>query len=158
MLSKLHQAVTNGDFERVREHLAAHPEDVNARDKEGLTSLMHAALSPKADIALMRLLTDAGADLRYEVCEHYCLNGNVMMFALRAGDPQKVEFLLSCGAEIHYVRKEGYNALIDAVHTRNPRLIELLRLLIDKGVELNGTTSYNETALRGSRKLGASMQ
>ncbi len=72
--------------------------------------------------------------------------------ALAEGDPQKVTALMAAGVDIRYRYSGGYDALIDAVHgrdiSRDPRLLELLELLIDSGVELSGITAYRESALR----------
>jgi len=81
-----------------------------------------------------------------------------LLAALREGDPQKVATLIDAGADVLYRRKHGYRALVDAVHgrdlTRDPRLLDLLRILIIRGVDLDAETSYAETALRVLSHLG----
>ena len=66
--------------------------------------------------------------------------------------------LIAAGADIHYVREHGYNALVDAVHgrdiARDARLLGLLRLLIARGVDLNGITTYHESGLRVLSHVG----
>lgn len=78
--------------------------------------------------------------------------------ALAKGDPQHVRALIDAGANIHYKREHGYDALIDAVHgrdvARDERLLEMLALLIEQGVDLSGETPYNESALRVLSGLG----
>jgi ankyrin repeat protein len=78
--------------------------------------------------------------------------------ALGRGDPLEVRALIARGADIHYVREHGYNALVDAVHGRDvyrdARLLDLLRLLIASGVDLNAVTSYKESGLRVLSHLG----
>src|SRR5262245_11970545 len=78
--------------------------------------------------------------------------------ALSKGDPQRVRALLEAGANIHYVREHGYNALLDALHgrdiARDGRLLELLKLLIERGVALSDVTSYRESALRVLSRVG----
>lgn len=78
--------------------------------------------------------------------------------ALREGDPRTVRELIASGADIHYRRDGGYDALIDAVHGRDvacdSRLRELLTLLIGHGVDLNGRSSYGETAVRHLSMIG----
>lgn len=78
--------------------------------------------------------------------------------ALGEGDPAKVAALIEAGADIHYRREEGYDALVDAVHSRDvardPRLLELLALLVAHGVELSGVTEYAESGLRVLSRLG----
>jgi ankyrin repeat protein len=72
--------------------------------------------------------------------------------ALSKGDPQKVLKLIEAGADVHYSREHGYNALIDSLHGRD--VLDLLRLLIDHGVNLSATTSYSESGLRVLSRIG----
>ena len=78
--------------------------------------------------------------------------------ALSEGDPQRVRDHIGAGADIHYKREEGYDALVDAVHGRDvqgdPRLLELLALLVESRVDLSGVTSYGESGLRVLSRLG----
>jgi ankyrin repeat protein len=71
--------------------------------------------------------------------------------ALGEGDPEKVAKLLSEGAALGYVREGGYDALLDVVYgrdlSRDPRLLDLLRLLIARGASLNGVSVHRESAL-----------
>lgn len=77
---------------------------------------------------------------------------------IQSGDPTKVAALIDAGADIKYRDSNGYDALIDAVHgrdvRRDPRLIELLDLLVKHGVELSGVSTYNESGLRVLSRLG----
>lgn len=78
--------------------------------------------------------------------------------ALGEGDPQKVAALIEAGADIRYKRDDGYDALVDAVHgrdvARDPRLLELLALLVAQGVDLSGVTTYAESGLRVLSHIG----
>lgn len=77
--------------------------------------------------------------------------------ALRGGDPQKVRALIEAGADIHYKTEHGYDALLDASFgrdSRDPRLLELLALLVSHGVDLSGVSRYGESALRVLSRLG----
>jgi ankyrin repeat protein len=77
--------------------------------------------------------------------------------ALRRGDLAELSALVEAGADIRYTREGGYDALIDSVHgelTREPRLLDLLRSLISLGVELDGVTDYQESALRVLSRIG----
>ncbi len=71
--------------------------------------------------------------------------------ALSEGDPRKVQALIEAGADIRYQRGHGYDALLDAVHgrdvSRDPRLLELLALLVAQGVDLSGVSEYGESGL-----------
>jgi ankyrin repeat protein len=78
--------------------------------------------------------------------------------ALGRGDPLEVRALIAGGADIHYVREHGYNALLDAVHGRDvyrdARLLDLLKLLVTSGVDLDAVTSYKESGLRVLSRIG----
>jgi ankyrin repeat protein len=77
--------------------------------------------------------------------------------ALRRGDLAELSALVEAGADIRYTREGGYDALIDSVHgelTRDPRLLDLLRMLISFGVDLDGVTAYQESALRVLSRIG----
>jgi ankyrin repeat protein len=81
-----------------------------------------------------------------------------LITALGEGDPQRVRALIEGGANPRYQRDQGYDALVDAVHgrdvARDPRLLELLALLIAHGVNLSGVTVYGESGLRVLSRLG----
>lgn len=78
--------------------------------------------------------------------------------ALGSGDPEAVSVLIAAGANLRYRREHGYDALIDAVHgrdlTRDPRLLDLLRLIVPHRVDLNGVTTYQESGLRVLSHVG----
>jgi ankyrin repeat protein len=156
---ELHQLAQGGDVQRLRELLNTFPRglDINAYDRYGRTPLMHAARSPKASVGLVRLLLDHGANIHQESSNHG-ESFSVISLALAGGDPQKVSALLECGADIHYTNEAGYDALINAVHGRDVlrdlHLIELLKLLIAKGVALSGVTTYKESGLRVLSRIG----
>jgi ankyrin repeat protein len=158
---ELHHLVKQGNVPRVRELLkASRPEelDINAYDRSGQTPLMHAAKSQKASVELVRLLLDHGANVHHESHAHYEDGHSIVALSVTGGDPQKVTALIENGADIHYKRAEGYDALIDAVHARDvlrdPQLIDLLKLLIASGVALSTVTSYDESGIRTLSRLG----
>jgi len=78
--------------------------------------------------------------------------------ALAAGDPDEVKALIALGADLHHRIGEGSDALVNAVHGRSvfldERLLDLLQVLIDHGVELSNVTSYGESGLRVLSRLG----
>ncbi|HZF54428.1 MAG TPA: ankyrin repeat domain-containing protein [Polyangiaceae bacterium] len=78
--------------------------------------------------------------------------------ALGEGDPRRVSALIEAGADIHYKRDHGYDALLDAVHgrdvARDPRLLDLLALLVAHGVDRSGVSAYGESGLRVLSRLG----
>lgn len=158
----LHQLVSRGDLQGVRACLEGAADKklpaINAFDRNGYTPLMVAAMSPRADAEMIRLLVAHGAATGSESRARHALPGTVMSLALGGGDPDKVAALIAAGADLRYRRADNYDALIDAVHgrdvLRDPRLLDLLRLLIEQGVELSGITSYQESGLRVLSRLG----
>jgi ankyrin repeat protein len=78
--------------------------------------------------------------------------------ALGQGDPEVVAALIAAGADVRYKAEHGYDALLAAVHSRDvvrdPRLLDLLRILIDHGVDLKGISSYQESGLRVLSHIG----
>lgn len=79
----------------------------------------------------------------------------MLLVALREGDPHRVRALIEAGADIRYKRKDGYDALIDAVHGRDDsRLLEILALLVACGVDLSGISDYAESGLRVLSRIG----
>lgn len=81
-----------------------------------------------------------------------------LYIALREGDPEKVMALIEAGADIHYQRQHGYNALLDAVQSRctglDSRLLELLALLAAQGVNLSAISDWAESGLRVLSLIG----
>lgn len=122
---------------------------INAPDRRGRTPLMVAMQSSAATPELCALLIERGADARQE---------NVLEIALAAGVPWKVELLMRHGADIRYERPNGYNALIGAVHgrdiLRDENLLDLLRLLVAGGVNLDAVTVYRESGLSVLSRIG----
>ena len=78
--------------------------------------------------------------------------------AVGKGDVEAVRSLLDAGADVRYVRPKGYTVLIDVMHGRSiaddEQLIPLLRLLIDRGADLDKVSDYGESALSVSSNMG----
>ena len=80
------------------------------------------------------------------------LRASIASVALRGGDPLKLALVLDRGADLSYMNKGGYDALLDAAYgrfsDRGPRLLDVLKILIARGVALDTLSSYGESALR----------
>jgi ankyrin repeat protein len=78
--------------------------------------------------------------------------------ALGRGDTRSVAELIAAGADIHRKDADGYGALLRAVHgrdvARDAHLLDLLRLLIAQGADLNGISRYRESPLRVLSHVG----
>jgi ankyrin repeat protein len=158
---ELHKVVKQGNLLRVRELLNASPAeqlDINTYDAGGRTPLMYAAASPEANVNLIRLLLDHGANVHQESRAPYDMGSCVVSLSISCGDPLKVAVLIDNGADVHYKKPHGYDALMDAAYgrdvVRDPQLINLLKLLIASGVELHNVSSYGEMGFRVLSHLG----
>ena len=155
----LHRLVQANDLRGLRALLGARRRavQVDARDEDGLTPLMRAVRLP-VDIEIARELLRQGADATLEARNRLGLEVLALSEALSGGDPEKVRLLLAHGADLHYVRAGGYTAVVDAVHGRDvvadARLLDLLRLLIERGAELNAVTKHQESGLRTLSRVG----
>lgn len=146
-LYELHRVVKNGDLRRVSEILLeTGTADINQPDRKGWTPLMLAIDSAEAGTEVLRTLIRHGAKI----------DTDSVSSAL--GDLHKLTVLIEAGADVHYQKEHGYDALIDAAHGRdvlhNPQLLDILKLLIEEGVSLRGMTTYSESAVRVLSRIG----
>ncbi|MET0382102.1 MAG: ankyrin repeat domain-containing protein [Burkholderiaceae bacterium] len=83
---------------------------------------------------------------------------SMILRSLRSGNPEAVQALIDRGADLRYLREGGYNALLDALHGRDvgrdARLLDLLKLLVEHGIDLNVVSGDQESALRVLSRLG----
>jgi ankyrin repeat protein len=100
--------------------------DVSARDEDGLTPLMYAAMYAGADC--MGPLLEKGADPNAKS------NSGVTALMLAIRHPEKVKLLLSRGADINAKSDEGHTALSIAAASGAP--VEVVRMLLDEGADL----------------------
>ncbi len=100
------QAIRAGDLAGVRSELAGGA-DVNARDLEGSTPLMYAALYT-SDTACMRMLLDRGADPNAS----NGAGGTALIWG--TGTLEKVKLLVEHGADVNARSKLGKSALLVA--------------------------------------------
>lgn len=152
---ELHREVKRGNTGRVRELLKSGAE-INARDRSGYTPLMHALQSPAASGELVEFLLDGGGGVAETTLDG--MDWNLVSVALKSGDPIKLALVLDRGADPHYMRRHGYDALLDAAYglyaNRDPRSLDVLKILIARGVALNTVSSYGESALRVLSRWG----
>lgn len=157
--NELHEAAEKGDLARARQLLDGGA-DVNAYDKEGYTPLLKALSRRKADVAFVRFLLKKGADFRLTARNDYgpWYAHHALSSALGGGDLEIVKALLEAGADVRYVRKGGFDAMIDATYAApdprggedagsKARFKALLEFLLSKGVPVTGKTEKGRTAL-----------
>lgn len=156
----LHVAAESGDLDALERALVAAGDrlatEIDAYDQRGQTALMRALASPAAGGVVVRRLIDAGASIHKATGEG-AYPQSLLNIALGAGNLAKLKVLVEAGADLRYVDK-GYTALLHGVHgrdvTSDPGLLELIRYLVDRGVDVNAETQYRETALRVLSRLG----
>ncbi|MGL4421250.1 MAG: ankyrin repeat domain-containing protein, partial [Gemmataceae bacterium] len=78
--------------------------------------------------------------------------------AAGAGDLETIRALLDAGADIRYIRPSGYTVMIDVMYGRSiledKQLLPIVRLLIERGADLDAVTEYGESALSVSSRIG----
>lgn len=118
---------------------------------------MCALESESASVEMVQFLLDRGGTVS-DTTSMEGMPSNVASFCLRGGDPRKLALVIERGADIHYTRGPGYTAILDAVFSgvsqRDPRLLELLQMLIARSVALNTTSPFGESALRVLSRIG----
>jgi ankyrin repeat protein/mono/diheme cytochrome c family protein len=133
---KLFQGIRAGDRAIVRS-LLKDGADVQARDADGDTPLMSAALN--ADAALLEVLLKAGADVN-------ATNKAGATALMRAAtDERKVRLLLKHGADLKARSGLGNSALILAA--RKPGNGSTVRLLVEGGAPVNAANVFGATPL-----------
>jgi ankyrin repeat protein len=132
--------------------------DVGAKAKRGSKALLLAAESGYGEI--VRLLIARGADANSKTDNGW----TALMAASERGHPEVVRLLLDNGADVNAKNKDGLTALIvvfsqhtfkslfqmglpqQVPHSNGGRL-EVARLLLDKGADVNGKHLEGETPL-----------
>jgi ankyrin repeat protein len=100
--------------------------DANAKDNDGLTALMYAAMYAGADcVELLRRKALTRTPKANRMSPH---------LMLASGQADKVRLLLSKGAQVNAKSKEGHTALTIAA-TRGGSA-EIVRMLLDNGADL----------------------
>jgi ankyrin repeat protein len=118
------EAIRTGNNTRAKALLdgAANP---NAKTPDGTTALMHATLL--ADVSLMRLLLDRGADVNAA----NKAKATALMWAV--GDFDKARLLIEHGADVNSRAESGHTPLLMAAGCGDP--VAVVRLLLEKGAD-----------------------
>ncbi|HTR24748.1 MAG TPA: ankyrin repeat domain-containing protein [Terriglobales bacterium] len=145
---ELHRAVREGNLFHVVDILKklGQNADINGPDRKGWTPLMYAVGCPEVDSQIVRALIGHGASV------------DESSTALALSDLEKLKVLIEAGADVLHHEEHGYDALINAACGRdaahNTQLLDILDLLIAKGVSLRGMTTYGESAVRVLSRMG----
>ena len=117
-------AIRDGDYVRVQKLLRTGA-DVNTRDADGTTALMHSVI--ETDAKTMKLLMDSGA----EVNAKNTLDSTALMYA--AVNLEKTRLLLDRGADVNVKGRGGATPMSVAVTTFGSTPV--LKLLMAKGAK-----------------------
>ena len=152
---QIHIHARQGNIEGVAQEIANGVEIDCLDPINSLTPLMYAVTSNKAGVELVRFLVDNGANV--DAIESK-FQQPVLGLAVGAGNLPKIRLLLNSGANISYQRPHGYDVLIDAMHgrdiARDKNLLSILGLLLERGAQVDGISSYGETALKIASRVG----
>jgi ankyrin repeat protein len=138
------QQALRGTVEEIRAAVAAGA-DIEARDADGLTPLMHAAGENSPDAIL--LLVEAGADL--EARDPY--GWTPLMRAASFNAPAAIGTLLEAGADVEARDDLGWTPLMIAVMNNQPEAAEAL---LQGGADLEARDGGGWTALMLGSGLG----
>ena len=146
---QLLQAAKNGSLEQVK-ILMAEGADLNAKDTDGMTALMHATKEGCIDI--LKLLHDRGAGVttvQYLLKRDVNINqatkcGNAIDWAAASGNANIVKLLLDKGAKINSEGRPFLNPLKHAVVYGNN---DVVQIPLEHGVDVNAGDNDGETAL-----------
>jgi ankyrin repeat protein len=134
--AKLLQAVRMGDAPGARA-LLSRGADARARDKDGSTALMWAAVY--GDASLLDTLLSQGADVNAK--NH--AGATALMWAI--GNLQNVQLLVDRGADVNARSNTGYSPLLIASNSEG--LVAIQKLLLERGAKVNEASNSGFTAL-----------
>lgn len=147
---QIHFAARRGDIRALKRQLTSSV-DVNTRDRNEKTPLMHAAEDCRAHIDTLQWLIDQGAEINGPCSS---VQETPLQLAARSGKIDKVRFLLAQGADPRYVSPQGYTAITTLPAYLDPAHLEILKLLLQADADPNATSAYGESPLRIALREG----
>ena len=159
--SVLHAATLGNDTETVRQIVAAGG-DVNAIDGAGLTPLIHASASRNLDVVRLLLAKGARADVRSGDGSFQKVKAGSIALghwtpltaAVSLATPDLIATLLDAGAPVNVPDVRGMTPLMLAVANDRQNL-DVIRLLLKRGGDVNAKSLAGETALDWAVKIGS---
>ena len=130
---------------------------VDARNERGQTALLIATHAN--DVALARLLIEAGADVNAKDDIQKSTNrygGTALIPAAERGHVETVRTLIEAGVDVDHVNRLGWTALLEAVILGDGgvRHVEIVRLLKNAGANIGIADKDGVTALQHARSRG----
>ena len=142
--SLLHQACRNGNIKTVQALIAAGA-SVNKADKNGLSSLMFAAIHGQA--GTVSPLLEAGADANRATND----GRTALTFAAENGHLEIVAALIRAGADANQAMSDGSTALIKAAQNGHTQIV---KTLMDAGADIHKADPRGWTALMLAAQKG----
>jgi ankyrin repeat protein len=157
----LHAATLGNDTETIR-LIAAAGADVNAVDFAGFTPLIHAGANRNLDAIRVLLAKGANVNARsgdgsfQKVKAGSIALGHwtALIASVAIATPELVRTLLDAGAGVNVPDVRGMTPLMLAVATDRQN-IDVIRMLIARGADVNARSLAGETALDWAVKIGA---
>lgn len=128
--SRMYMAAMQGDRRQVEEFVRQ-----GGLDADQLGTMLNVALSGEADVEVIRMLLDAGAD------PNIAVHGETPLMAAARRDRgvAVMQALIDGGADLHALNGSGYSALCSAVMATDPNdgadRVEYVRLLLECGAD-----------------------
>lgn len=123
-----------GDLDGVREELARTDNVDDVGGPGGIGKSAFAVCAERRDIACLRLLSEAGANLNQDVERVPDERKTALVLAAKKGDLELTKALLSLGADPNYAGEHGETALGAAAEAGS---IEVVRALLDAGAAID---------------------
>jgi len=126
------------------------PDEANARDEDGRTPLMHAALAEDADPAVVTLLIERGADVNAVDDQR---GWSALQFAAQSQKASVVRALLDAGAEVDQADTDRNTPLWNSTMTAG-RDLSVIRELVQHGANPKRQNRYGVSASSLARSVG----
>ena len=136
-LNKCLFVCTSEGLEKISEYLVENGADVNAKDRQNKTAMIHASESGRLE--MVKCLVKNGADVNAKDN----LNDTALMAASFNGHLETVKYLVENGAQLNAKREDGVTELMYASERGH---LEMVKYLVEKGANVNATDIFNRTA------------
>lgn len=140
--------IINNDVEKVKTLLSVGGVDVNAKNKDGRTALIEAAM--EGHVEVVRLLLENKADVNEKITKACA---TALMAAACNGHTETVKLLLENKADINAETSNGGTALQYAAYKGH---IEVVKLLLENKADVNAKIVGGRTALMAAAEKGYS--
>jgi ankyrin repeat protein len=134
----IHKAAEAGNIEAVKQHLAAGA-NVNAKDEDSKTPLLHAAVDGHKDVVELLIAKGADIELRCTTC-----GGTALGHAASGGHKEIIELLIEKGADVN-AKSKGETTPLHSAAMHDHK--EIAELLIAKGADVNVKDENSHTPL-----------